>query len=58
MVRLPRLWKDTDGQGIAEYAMMMAVVLALVVATVRMVGSNSSTVFSSVAHAIHSSDSD
>jgi Flp pilus assembly pilin Flp len=59
MVRLlPRLWKKTDGQGIAEYAMMMAVVLALVLATLRMIGSNASRVFSGVASTVHSSDGD
>jgi Flp pilus assembly pilin Flp len=58
MVRLPRLWKETEGQGLAEYAMMMAVVLALILATVRMVGAHAGQVFSRVANAIHSTDSD
>jgi Flp pilus assembly pilin Flp len=41
-----------DGQDIAEYAVMVAVILIIVVATVRLIGSNSNTVFSSVASAI------
>jgi Flp pilus assembly pilin Flp len=36
-----------DGQDIAEYAVMVAVILIIVVATVRLIGSNSNTVFSS-----------
>jgi Flp pilus assembly pilin Flp len=49
---LVRLWKETDGQGIAEYAMMLAVVLALVAATIQMIGIHASDVFSRVASAI------
>lgn len=52
-----RLWKRTDGQGIAEYAMMMAVVLAIVIGTLRMIGVNAGDIFSHVASTIQSSDS-
>lgn len=45
-------WLDQEGQDIAEYAVMVAVILIIVVATVRLIGSNSNTVFSSVASAI------
>jgi len=41
-----------DGQDIAEYAVMIAVILLIVVGTLRIIGSNSNTVFSSVASAI------
>lgn len=41
-----------DGQDIAEYAVMVAVILLIVVGTLRLIGSNSNTVFSSVASAI------
>jgi Flp pilus assembly pilin Flp len=41
-----------DGQDIAEYAVMVAVILLIVVGTIRLIGSNSNTVFSSVASAI------
>lgn len=46
------LWQDDEGQDIAEYAVMLAVILVLVVGTVRLIGTNSNTVFSQVASAI------
>ena len=47
-----KLWADQQGQDIAEYAVMLAVILVLVMGTVRLVGSNSNTVFSQVASSI------
>jgi Flp pilus assembly pilin Flp len=47
-----RLWKEEDGQDIAEYAVMLAVILVIVVGTVRLIGTNSGNVFSSVASSI------
>jgi Flp pilus assembly pilin Flp len=41
-----------DGQDVAEYAVMLAVILAVVVGTIRMIGSNANNVFSSVGSAI------
>jgi len=49
---LHRLWKDDRGQDIAEYAVMLAVILVIVVGTVRLIGSNANTVFSQVGSAI------
>jgi Flp pilus assembly pilin Flp len=49
---LRQLWSEDSGQDIAEYAVMLAVILVIVVGTVRLIGSNSSTVFSNVASAI------
>ncbi|MGH9547437.1 MAG: Flp family type IVb pilin [Terriglobales bacterium] len=46
-----RLWEE-DGQDVAEYAVMLAVILAVVVGTIRMIGSNAGNVFSSVASSI------
>ena len=46
------LWSDEDGQDIAEYAVMLAVILVLVVGTIRLVGSNANNAFSSVASSI------
>jgi Flp pilus assembly pilin Flp len=43
---LRTLWKDEQGQDIAEYAVMLAVILVLVVGTVRLIGSNANNVFS------------
>jgi Flp pilus assembly pilin Flp len=49
---LRRLWRDEEGQDIAEYAVLLAVILVLVVGTVRLIGSNSNNVFSATASAI------
>jgi len=47
MTKLIRqLWSDDAGQDIAEYAVMLAVILVLVVGTVRLIGSNANNVFS------------
>jgi Flp pilus assembly pilin Flp len=48
---LRKLWDD-EGQDIAEYAVMLAVILVLVVGTIRLVGSNANNAFSSVASSI------
>ena len=53
MVNLIRkLWSDDAGQDIAEYAVMLAVILVLVVGTVGLIGSNANTAFSNVASSI------
>jgi Flp pilus assembly pilin Flp len=44
--------RDEQGQDIAEYAVMLAVILVLVVGTIRLVGSNANNAFSSVASSI------
>jgi Flp pilus assembly pilin Flp len=49
---LKRLWSDESGQDIAEYAVMLAVILVIVVGTIRLIGSNANNVFSSVGSAI------
>jgi Flp pilus assembly pilin Flp len=50
---LHKLWLEDDGQDIAEYAVMLAVILVIVVGTVRMIGSNANNVFSSVASSLN-----
>ena len=45
-------WRDDKGEDIAEYAVMLAVILAIAIATIRLVGSQANTVFSSVGSAI------
>ena len=47
------LWNNQDGQDIAEYAVMLAVILVIVIGTVRLVGSNANNVFSSVASSVN-----
>jgi Flp pilus assembly pilin Flp len=46
------LWFEDEGQDIAEYAVMLAVILVLVVGTVRLIGSNANNAFSSVASSL------
>jgi Flp pilus assembly pilin Flp len=49
---LRRFWREDEGQDIAEYAVMLAVILVIVVGTIRLIGSNANNVFSSVASSI------
>jgi len=49
---LQQLWNDESGQDIAEYAVMLAVILVIVVGTIRLIGSNANNVFSQVGSAI------
>jgi Flp pilus assembly pilin Flp len=46
------LWRGEEGQDVAEYAIMLAVVLAIVVGTIRLIGSNANNVFSQVASSL------
>ena len=50
---ISQFWFEDDGQDIAEYAVMLAAILVLVVGTVRLVGSNANNAFSSVASSLH-----
>jgi Flp pilus assembly pilin Flp len=47
-----QLWCNEEGQDIAEYAVMLAVILVIVIGTVRLIGGNANNVFSSVASSI------
>jgi Flp pilus assembly pilin Flp len=49
---LQKMWRDEEGQDIAEYAVMLAVILVIVVGTIRLIGSNANNVFSNVASSI------
>jgi Flp pilus assembly pilin Flp len=46
------IWSDEQGQDIAEYAVMLAVILVLVIGTVRLIGSNANNAFNQAASAI------
>ncbi len=50
---LYRIWSEDEGQDIAEYAVMLAVILVLVVGTIRLIGSNANNAFSNVASSIN-----
>ena len=52
MSKLFGLWREEEGQDIAEYAVMLAVILVIVVGTVRLIGTNANNVFSSVASSV------
>lgn len=45
---LRQLWAEEQGQDVAEYAVMLAVILVIVIGTVRLIGGNANNVFSSV----------
>ena len=49
---LRRVWAEDEGQDIAEYAVMLAVILVIVVGTVKLIGSNANNVFSNVASSL------
>jgi Flp pilus assembly pilin Flp len=46
------IYSDEEGQDIAEYAVMLAVILVLVIGTVRLIGGNANNVFSTVASSL------
>ena len=51
--RVPEILRNEDaGQDIAEHAVMLAVILVIVVGTVRLIGSNSNNVFSSISSSL------
>ena len=45
------LWRD-EGQDVAEYAIMLVVILALTIGTIRLIASDSNLVFSKVASSV------
>jgi Flp pilus assembly pilin Flp len=49
---ISKLRSEDTGQDIAEYAVMLAVILVIVVGTIRLVGTNANNVFSSVASSV------
>jgi Flp pilus assembly pilin Flp len=46
------IWSEDQGQDIAEYAVMLAIILVLVVGTIRLVGSQANNAFSETASAM------
>jgi Flp pilus assembly pilin Flp len=47
-----QLWAEESGQDVAEYAVMLAVILVIVIGTVRLIGGNANNVFSQVQSSI------
>jgi Flp pilus assembly pilin Flp len=52
MARVYQLWCDEQGQDVAEYALMLAVILVLAVGTIQLIGAKAGNVFSSVSSSI------
>jgi Flp pilus assembly pilin Flp len=50
---LTRFWNNDEGQDIAEYALMLAVILVIVITTVSLIGTNANTIFSKVASSLN-----
>ncbi len=50
LTTLWRIWNDDQGQDIAEYALMLTVILLIVVAAVSAIGTNANAVFNAVAN--------
>ena len=49
---LKSLWKDERGQDVAEYAVMVSLIIVVVIATVKLIGSSANNAFSMVASSI------
>lgn len=49
---LQRLWAEDNAQDIAEYAVMLAIILVVVIGTIRLIGSSSNNVFSTVSSSL------
>jgi Flp pilus assembly pilin Flp len=47
-----QVWSDDSGQDVAEYAVMLAVILVIVIGTVKIIGGKSNNVFSEVASSL------
>jgi len=47
-----KMWSQEEAQDIAEYAVMLAVILVIVVGTLQLIGGSANNVFSSVASSI------
>lgn len=47
---LRKLWKQDEGQDVAEYAVMLAVILIIVIGAVKLIGTNSNQIFGNVAN--------
>ena len=49
---LRNLWSSEQGEDVAEYSVMLAVVLVIIMGTVRLIGANANNVFSQIGSAI------
>ena len=51
---LSKLWSEEQGQDVAEYALMLAVIAVVVIASLVAIGTNANTIFSQVASVLGS----
>jgi Flp pilus assembly pilin Flp len=51
---LHRLWRSDEGQDVAEYAVMLAIILVIVAGTIRLIATSANSVFSSVGSVVGS----
>ncbi len=49
---LRKIWQGDEGQDIAEYAVMLAVILVIVIGTIKLIGTQANTVFSETASSL------
>ena len=49
---LRNAWWQEEGQDVAEYAVMLAVILAIAIGTIKLIGANASNVLADVGSAI------
>jgi Flp pilus assembly pilin Flp len=51
---LQQFWHNDDAQDIAEYAIMLAVLLVVTIVTIRAIGENANSLFSKLANMLGS----
>jgi pilus assembly protein Flp/PilA len=49
---LQNLWMNDEGQDIAEYALMLAVIAVVVLGAITAIGNNANTIFQQIANAL------
>ena len=49
---LQNIWNDDQGQDVAEYAVMLSIIVMIAIATVRFIGSGADNTFSAIASTI------
>jgi pilus assembly protein Flp/PilA len=52
-VLLTRLWRNEDGQDLAEYALLIALIALVVIGAVTLLGTNINAVFNNIADALN-----
>ena len=53
MNAIRKMWTNDEGQDVAEYALMLAVILVVVIASVKAIGTAANTVFTNTGNALN-----